>query len=158
MSADIVLSDWGQGCSGLITPLSPSPSHSPRYPLPSEPPLLFVRLSAGQSSVFPSSSELKPVIAGPLLLLNCRIYSKSAQVHKCTCSSAPSSAYNPALSTIPSIIHAMPRIICALLGIIICALCTVEYNNLCTSEYNNPPRDKDRTEPCNLLAGSAAAH
>ena len=76
----------------------------------------------------------------------------------CTCSSAPSSAYNPALSTIPSIIHAMPRIICALLGIIICALCTVEYNNLCTSEYNNPPRDKDRTEPCNLLAGSAAAH
>ena len=81
----------------------------------------------------------------------------TVRVHKCTCSSAPSSAYNPALSTIPSIIHAMPRIICALLCIIICALCTVEYNNLCTSEYNNPPRDKDRTEPCNLLAGSAAA-
>ena len=79
-------------------------------------------------------------------------------LHNCTCSSAPSSAYNPALSTIPSIIHAMPRIICALLGIIICALCTDEYNKLCTGEYNNPPRDKDRTEPCNLLAGSAAAH
>ena len=78
-------------------------------------------------------------------------------IAQCTCSSAPSSAYNPALSTIPSIIHAMPHIICALLCIIICALCTVEYNNLCTSEYNNPPRDKDRTEPCNLLAGSAAA-